>query len=309
MENTNYSLINVDSLSNVAIKFLDMIENAVGWCVRPKGKRKDFEEGVELYKKDIEHNDELTSLERAAFYAKSREIVKQYTNQGKIVAHALTYIDNKSHPNIDEDWLQIFFDYAKNISNERIQILWGKILAEKYNGNTSINRKLIQCLSLMDAESAELFEDLCEFSIQVDIYGKENRKFDEQKSFPVPIILNTTDYMVCLLEAGDDAKEYIKRNLSKESFILLEEIGLINITYEERYFQYHKCLNCLIKINNQLYRLHCKDEQERIIELSNIRFSLIGQTLYHILSIPSNPCLNKIVISFLNNNGYQIEKI
>ena len=41
MSDTKMSLINLDGASDVVIKLLDMLQNAVGWVVAPHGARKD----------------------------------------------------------------------------------------------------------------------------------------------------------------------------------------------------------------------------------------------------------------------------
>ena len=62
MSDTKMSLINLDGASDVVIKLLDMLQNAVGWVVAPHGARKDFdeerrkEEEAERLRKEQEYN-------------------------------------------------------------------------------------------------------------------------------------------------------------------------------------------------------------------------------------------------------------
>ena len=53
--------------------------------------------------------------------------------------------------------MSYFFDYAQNISDESVQKIWARILAEHRNGDTSIKRILIYTLSLLDTEFAKAF--------------------------------------------------------------------------------------------------------------------------------------------------------
>ena len=62
----NFSLINLDGASDIIIKLLDMIKEAVGWAVIPKGVRADFEKGISVYQESIENDNTLSGIEKAA---------------------------------------------------------------------------------------------------------------------------------------------------------------------------------------------------------------------------------------------------
>ena len=164
----NNALINLDGISDVAIKLLDMIEHFAGWAVSPKGKAADFEEGLVLYKKSIEQDTTLTDQEKAVNISLSRTAFRKYTNQAKIVLKAvenLSQSPDSSHiDEIDADWINTFLSYAENISNEEMQMIWGKLLAEKVNGNSDINKKMLQIFSCIEREDIEVFYKLCSMS-------------------------------------------------------------------------------------------------------------------------------------------------
>lgn len=83
-----FSLINMDGLSDVAIKLLDMIGKSVGWVAMPRGKRADFKEGLAVYKKAIMDDGSLTGIEKGAKISSASMDLKKYINQGKIVSIA-----------------------------------------------------------------------------------------------------------------------------------------------------------------------------------------------------------------------------
>ena len=128
-EDKNYSILNLDGASDVIIKMLVMIENAVGWIGAPKGAKKDFNEGLAIYKESIEKNDTLSGLEKGAKISNARMELKQYINQGKIISNAFKNLQNEAKMNVEDDWLLVFFEYAKNISDDEIQQVWGRILS------------------------------------------------------------------------------------------------------------------------------------------------------------------------------------
>lgn len=153
-----------EPLSKVAIAALDKLEKATGWLVTPKGKKKDFEDAIEGYNKDIDKDSNLPPLMKAAFKAEARETLKKYCNLNDISNIAIQQMSDEAEPaNVDEDWLNYFKEHAQNISREDAKILWGKLLAEECEESGRIPKTLIHILSLMSSKEAKLFETLCGF--------------------------------------------------------------------------------------------------------------------------------------------------
>ena len=48
-DNNSFSVLNIDGLGDVAVKFLDMLEKACVWAISPHGSKKEFEEGLLAY--------------------------------------------------------------------------------------------------------------------------------------------------------------------------------------------------------------------------------------------------------------------
>ncbi len=112
-EDKNYSILNLDGASDVIIKMLVMIENAVGWIGAPKGAKKDFNEGLAIYKESIEKNDTLSGLEKGAKISNARMELKQYINQGKIISNAFKNLQNEAKMNVEDDWLLVFLNMQR----------------------------------------------------------------------------------------------------------------------------------------------------------------------------------------------------
>ena len=162
-----YSLLNLEGLSDVVIKLLDMLEKVGVWVVTPKGAYKDFEEAIEEYKKYIMNDDSLPILEKTRKYAQARKELKEYINKGKIISYAVNDIKKDAQTyNVDEEWLMYFFDSAKNISDDKMQRIWGKLLAERVNGKRGITKRLINIFSMIEQQDIELFCMLCAMSFK-----------------------------------------------------------------------------------------------------------------------------------------------
>lgn len=239
MADNNFSLLNMDGLSDVFVKMLDMIEKAVGWTITPRGSRKDLEDAIEYYKKAIMDDETIPPIVKASRIASAKKELTQYVNQGKIINNAgLALKETATFKNLDLDWLSYFFDYAKNIQDENIQKIWAQLLAEQCNGDTSIRRNLIHILSLMDAETAIAFTKLCSLVIRIPVHKISKTLATRYIPEFVPVIAPFLVYSVYFALPDDseekqamlDYKSFIP---SPEQLATFKELGLINVREDE----------------------------------------------------------------------------
>ena len=156
--------INADVMNNI----IDKISNAVGYIALPKGKRKYKLEAEEYLIKKFEANEGIPTLVKAALISNSRKILKEYTNQMDIMDIAVSQLDEKADANnLTDDWLSYFFDNCKDVSDEQVQIIWGKLLAMQCDGSDSIPRTTIHTLSILDSDIAKKFSKLCNFIVLI----------------------------------------------------------------------------------------------------------------------------------------------
>ena len=88
------SLVNFDGFSDVANNVLDKLSSAVGWVVnRPSLKQ----QAIALYVEDVKGGD-FTALEKAALISNAGKIIKEYSNQRNIVAHAIRAMAETAKP-------------------------------------------------------------------------------------------------------------------------------------------------------------------------------------------------------------------
>lgn len=170
------SLIDLNGASDVVVKLLDMIERSVGWVASPKGSKKDFNDGLEIYKNSIENDQLLSGIEKGAKISTAKRDMRQYINQKKIIEIAENDINpDVDFRNIDPDWLAFFFEYAKNISKEEVQLIWAKLLANRVNGDRQITKKLIHILAIIEDEDIDVFCKIC--SMTFDSMSRERSKY------------------------------------------------------------------------------------------------------------------------------------
>lgn len=68
--------------------------------------------------------------------------------------------DSQTDAEIDEDWLNVFERYAEDASSERLQGLWGKVLAGEVRRPGRFSTRTLRFLSEFSQADALLFEDL-----------------------------------------------------------------------------------------------------------------------------------------------------
>lgn len=268
MMQDKYSLLNLDGLSDVVIKLLDMLEKVGVWVVTPKGAYKDFEEAIEEYKKYIMNDDSLPILEKTRKYAQARKELKEYINKGKIISYAVKDIKNDTQTyNVDEEWLMYFFDYAKNITDDNMQRIWGKLLAERVNGKHGITKRLINIFSMIEQQDIELFCMLCAMSF---------KQFNDKESiYPFIYIRNHAAY-------------YNKHGIRRYNLAQLDNLGLIE-------YDTHGNFVLPTIVPTLLYDDYIINLESGFrINTGNVRFTEVGKVLYNMTQVV-------IVEDFLTN--------
>ena len=170
--------------ASVVNNVLDKMEHAVGFVVTPRGKKKDLEEAVSYYIDEIKNDKKLSPIIKAVKISNARRDIKEYINQNDIVNIGMDNMDNNTKmEKITDDWLMYFFDKAKNVTNEQLKVIWGKLLAEEAISG-EVSKKLVHILSVISPDDAFAFGNVCNYYVFVDnVNGLEGvlQIFDAKK--------------------------------------------------------------------------------------------------------------------------------
>lgn len=135
--------------------------------------------------------------------------IKEQENIEQTIEHAIEYTEkhpedeNSSEEKASDDWLMRYFDYAKQICDENMQGLWGKILSQEANKPNSYSLRTLEVLKNLTRDEAELF-----------------RKLSSYVSIEKGFILKPNNYN----EKGLSTK------LSYENIVKLQDCGVLHIT-------------------------------------------------------------------------------
>ena len=107
--------------------------------------------------------------------------------------------DFSESSSVDDEWLERFMDSAKFVSDERVQLLWGNILAKEFEAPNSTPPSIIRILSEITPKYAKVFEVICSLAVDITFTNKNG---DAVESIHQIILPHDYDYLnqydVCL---------------------------------------------------------------------------------------------------------------
>lgn len=137
--------------------------------------------------------------------------------------------EDKEQDKLSFDWLMRFFDAVGNISNEDLQQLWGKVLANEIVKPKACSLRTLDMIRNMSPEEARTFSFLCQYVMQsgntyyIDSSGffceedghQDCRKYIQNKG------LSYETHIIPLLEAGalsqdHDLALYMSKDMNLE---------------------------------------------------------------------------------------------
>jgi len=88
---------------------------------------------------------------------------RRQSNIDNIVAKAIEFAREyeASDDPTDPDWIIEFFNIAQDCSNENMQYLWAKLLASEVGKPSSISRRTLSIIKLLEPKEAQVFTKLC----------------------------------------------------------------------------------------------------------------------------------------------------
>lgn len=164
---------------------------------------------------------------------------KNFLKIAKTADQMVSAIQNNQNETEDEesecgnsfsfDWLMRFFDAVGNISDEKLQELWGKVLANEIVRPKTCSLRTLDIIRNMSPDEAELFSELCRYVVQsgntyyIDSSGFFCKEDDYQECwhYMKEKGFSYEDSIVPLLEAGvfsadHDLAIYIYKDMSLE---------------------------------------------------------------------------------------------
>ncbi|XZJ14231.1 DUF2806 domain-containing protein [Clostridium perfringens] len=177
----------VEMLNEPINKLIDSVSGAIGKAYQPRHIRKMAEAKayeIKMISEQLRENSDVpiiydakgismdtTNFEDLAKRASSRlayQEIKKQENIDSVIDNAYSELEGKeleSEENVDNDWMIRFINSVEDISNEKMQIIWGKILAGEIINPNSVSLRTLDILRNLSKNEAKLFEKICNYII------------------------------------------------------------------------------------------------------------------------------------------------
>lgn len=199
------------------------------------------------------------------FLCAYKDIVKQHKRKKDLVQKATEFLEEYAEPQkIEVDWLEFFFEKAKLIANEDMQLIWAKILAEEANEPGKINMSLLHTLSVMRYDQAEFFCNISRFAL------RSYRSND----------------VTLLLFVATNRAAYENTRITPKKLKELERLGLIECDFNSEYVfkdTYNDITKKRFISGSHTMTVWGDPQNGGKIKAGNVQFTEDGRALYDII--------------------------
>ena len=173
-------------------KLIDVISKGIGTIYKPRAIRKEAEakayeiEIIERAKANalsegkLIEADTIDKIQERIIYKETRR-QENIDNVTQIAAQQLSQEESVSEEPVDDDWTTRFFNIIEDISNEEMQVLWGRILAGEIKQPKSYSLRTLDVLKNLTFEEASIFTKFAQLKLTSGntnmIYNQDNGTF------------------------------------------------------------------------------------------------------------------------------------
>lgn len=177
-------------------KLIDVISKGIGTIYKPRAIRKEAEakayeiEIIErakakaLSEGKLIEADTIDKIQERVIYKETRR-QENIENVTQIAAQQLSQEESVSDEPVDDDWTTRFFNIIEDISNEEMQVLWGRILAGEIKQPKSYSLRTLDVLKNLTFEEANIFTKFAQIKLTAGdtnmIYNQDNGAFLESE--------------------------------------------------------------------------------------------------------------------------------
>lgn len=203
---------------------------------------------------------------------------RRQSNIDNIVAKAIEFARKGEASNnpTDPDWVVEFFNIAQDCSDENMQYLWAKLLANEIKNPNSYSRRTLTTIKLLNPYEALVFTKLC-----CCIWDLEESHFGREKM---------------LIKDMDSNGRYSDETWDfNGSFIShLEEVGLVYDSFLQ--FDDKKMYNATFFGKKHQLKAKLKEQQIDVVALTQV-----GEEVFKIIKIIPNKDYYKATIQYFED--------
>ena len=225
---------------------------------------------VETYVKDIEGSN-LPPETKAMLIINTRKTFREMKNQMAIADVAQSVArdgtDFSDASSVDDSWLSRFMDAGKHVSDEKVQFLWGNILAGEFETPGSTPPSVIRVLSEMTQKNAQVFANLCSLSCTLFLSDSKGEPCNTTPALIVPSI-----------RAGDKLLTRLGINFSSVSE--LDTLGLLKLDVLSEYITKYSTADApIIHIFYHNNVITCTSYPDRAFPIGCVLLTEVGECI------------------------------
>lgn len=243
------------NLGNVIDSFGGIIDT----ILEPRGLDLVMLEGHKKIVDKVIENGEVSG-DMVAFVSGYKKMIREYENCKNAAENAKKYLREGAEPKkLDVDWLNFYFDKVRLVSDEIVQDIWSRILAEETNEQGSVSLSLLHTLSIMSKEQATIFSNIARFCM---------REYKGEKIHPLIFLSTNVD-------------AYENSRITHKKLRELERLGLIDCNFKDEYVFTKKKV---LASGNHVITIYGDPKNRNKIKAGNVIFTEDGMALYSIVS-------------------------
>lgn len=285
MGDSKFSIVDLGKLSKPLTKLIESVSGAVGLVYEPTRirRRAKAEADAMLIFADAE----IEVGKRAARRLAVQEVRRQENIEMVVESAAQLLPETVSEEPVDPDWMSRFFADAADVSEEHLQEIWAKLLAQEVAEPGRCSRRTLSILKEMNWEDARRFERLCGL-----VWYRENHGF-------VPL-----DEELVPSGGWEGQVEYLSSfDIVVDDLLELDSLGLIH--YQEDLTQ-SLSTGSVISNGQSFYVLHVHQKTGSNLSLDAFPLTRSGYELSLIVGSEPNKQFHANTLKLLVRHGVRI---
>lgn len=246
---------------------------------------------LEMYVSDVEKSD-MPAESKLIAVLNAKQTIKKLKNQKgvaeKAVANAKEGTVFDASSGVDQEWFERFMDSAGFVSDEQVQMMWGKVLAKEFEAPGSTPLNMIRILSEITPKYAQVFQKICSMRRLMVLLDSNGN-----------VIASREDIVVPYKGSGDKMRSL---GLSFDILNEIETLGLIKFDSSAGYAALNIPEGCILTYTNGTTKEVIKHKNGQI-PIGSVMLTDAGECLMRItqpVEIPDYEALEK---EYMTQNG------
>ncbi len=251
---------------------------------------------LDMYISDVEKSD-MASESKLIAVLNAKNTIKKLKNQKDIAQIAINTAKDETDftekSGVNKEWLERFMDSAGFVSDEIVQIMWGKILGKEFENPGSTPSNMIRILSEITPVYAQAFRKICSMQmITVELYENGAIKSARQDA---------------VVPYSSNEERFNEWGLTFSVFSELETLGLIKFETLGGYASTGITeKNVLLYVDGET--LEIEENKENGIPNGNVMFTAAGNCLKNITSTERIAGYSELVKKYMNERQVKIKE-